>query len=296
MIELNRIYNKDCIDGMSGIDNETIDLAILDPPYFRILNEKWDKFKDKSNYFSWTKDYLFILEQKIRLNGTVLLFGCSRNFNTVSGINNILEELDFEFIQEIILDKGMKSVAGRTSKKIKMLPPVSENIIVYRKNGKPFIKSLLKHKQKEFNFSSKQIREIMGFAGNGGGNWTKYCGDTEFPLFPTEEHWNKIKKIFDISIEYKSIKETYNPIFGLTNVWTDIEFYVKDRIHPSQKPISLMERCLNIFSDEKNIVLDLFSGSGSTCIASKNTNRNYIGFEKDFENYNKSIENAQNYS
>jgi adenine-specific DNA-methyltransferase len=279
MIELNKIYNMDCVEGMKGVGDNSVDLAIVDPPYFRILDEKWDKFKNKEEYFSWTRDYLVLLEKKIRLNGTILLFGCSRNFNIMSGINNILEELNFEFIQEIILDKGMKSIAGRTSKKIKMLPPVSENIIVYRKNGKPFVKDLLRNKQKEFNLSAKRVRELMGFASNGGGNWTKYCGETEFPLFPTEEHWNKIRSIFNISIDYQDIKETYNPIFGLTNVWTDIEFYIKGRIHPSQKPVKLMERCLNIFSDSGDLVLDLFSGSGSTFVASKSTNRNYIGFE-----------------
>ncbi len=285
MLELNNVYLGDCVEVMKEITNQSIDLVILDPPYFRILQTKWDKFVNITEYLNWSKDYLSLISDKIRFNGTLILFGCSRNFNILSSLNCILEKLNFEFIQEIIVNKGMKSIAGRISKKIKMLPPVTENIIVYRKNAKPFIKDILKSKQKELNLSAKQIMEKLGVKSNGGGNWTKYCGDTEFPLFPTEEHWNKLKEIFNINIDYKNIKETFNGIFGLTNVWSDIEFYNKNRQHPSEKPLSLLQRCINLYSDENNVILDPCVGSGTTCIAAKNLNRRFIGIEKEEKYY-----------
>ncbi len=283
------IWHGDCLELMTRIDDESVDLVILDPPYFRILNEKWDKFKNRDYYRVWTEEYLKIVSSKLRLNGTILLFGCCRNINIVSDINGYMENNGMEYIQEIIIDKGMKSIAGRISKKIKMLPPVSENIFVYRKNAKPFIKNLLRLNQIKNGLSSKEISEKMGFKTNGGGNWTKYCGNTEFPLFPTLEHWEKIKEIFSLDLKYDSIKETYNGIFGLTNVWSDIYFRSTTK-HPSEKPLVLAERCITIFSDEKNLVLDCFAGSGSTLVAANKLNRQFIGIEKHKEYYDICLE------
>ena len=54
--------------------------------------------------------------------------------------------------------------------------------------------------------------------------------------------------------------------------------------HPTQKPVLLLEDLIKTFSNENDLVVDLTMGSGSTGVACKNTNRNFIGIEKD-ENY-----------
>lgn len=78
-----------------------------------------------------------------------------------------------------------------------------------------------------------------------------------------------------------------NEFRALSNVWTDISPIVpwsKERnIHPTQKPVQLMERCIKLWSNENNLILDPFMGSGSTGIACKNLNRNFIGIEKEKE-------------
>ena len=280
MIEVNKIYNEDCLETMKRIDDKSVDLIIADPPYFRILkNEDWDKFSNIDEYLEWSNTYISELIKKLRLNGTLLLYGCCRNFNTLANLNIIIESNGMEFVQEIIIDKGIKSVAGRTNPNIKMLPPVSENIIVYRKDAKPFVKKILKGKQKEYKKTGKEMNEILGCKSNGGGNWTKYCGNTEFPLFPTKEHWNTLNDYFELNIDYDSIKITYNPIAGITNVWNNINFYIKNRKHPSQKPLELSKRCVNIFSDKNDLVYIPFAGSGSEIEACIINNRNYIASE-----------------
>ena len=167
------------------------------------------------------------------------------------------------------------------------MPPVSENIFVYRKDAKPFVKDILLQKQKESGMTSKQIKERLGMSLNGGGNWTKYCGNTEFPLLPTKEHWRKICEIFKIDIPYSNIEETYNGIFGLTNVWNDIDFYIKNRQHPSEKPIQLADRCVKIFSRENDLVYVPFAGSGNDIIACINNNRKWVATELNGEYVNK---------
>lgn len=64
----------------------------------------------------------------------------------------------------------------------------------------------------------------------------------------------------------------------------------KIRIHPTQKHINLLKWLINIHSNPNDIVLDLFMGSGSTGIACKELNRNFIGVEKDINYFNKAKE------
>lgn len=58
----------------------------------------------------------------------------------------------------------------------------------------------------------------------------------------------------------------------------------KNRLHPTQKPIELLTQYIELHSNEGDIILDPFMGSGSTGVACQNTNRNFIGIELD-ENY-----------
>lgn len=74
---------------------------------------------------------------------------------------------------------------------------------------------------------------------------------------------------------------------ALTNVWYDLSPIVpwsKERVaHPSQKSIQLMERCVTIWTNEEDTILDFTMGSGSTGVACKNLNRNFIGIENNEE-------------
>lgn len=64
----------------------------------------------------------------------------------------------------------------------------------------------------------------------------------------------------------------------------------KNRFHPTQKPYALIEALILKHSNEKYIVLDCFSGSGTTAVACLNNNRDFIGCEINKEYYNKSLE------
>jgi site-specific DNA-methyltransferase (adenine-specific) len=58
----------------------------------------------------------------------------------------------------------------------------------------------------------------------------------------------------------------------------------KGNKHPTQKPVALMEYLIKTYTNENENVLDFTMGSGTTGVACKNTNRNFIGIEQD-ENY-----------
>lgn len=64
----------------------------------------------------------------------------------------------------------------------------------------------------------------------------------------------------------------------------------KGKVHPTQKPVELMEWLIKTYTNELETVVDFTMGSGSTGVAARNTNRNFIGIEKD-ENYFKIAQN-----
>ena len=69
----------------------------------------------------------------------------------------------------------------------------------------------------------------------------------------------------------------------------------KDMLHPTQKPIDMLEIFIKNNSDEGNIILDPFMGSGTTGVACKNLTRNFIGMELDEMYFNKAKERIENH-
>ena len=68
-----------------------------------------------------------------------------------------------------------------------------------------------------------------------------------------------------------------------TQVWKFKRDILTSNLHPTQKPDALLEELIKTFSNEGDVILDNCMGSGSTGIACKNTNRNFIGIELDKE-------------
>lgn len=73
-------------------------------------------------------------------------------------------------------------------------------------------------------------------------------------------------------------------IFNVIDWESDDKNDLYRKIHPTQKPVKLIEKLINVFTDEGDVVIDPCAGSGSTLIACINTNRKGYGFEikKDF--------------
>ena len=92
---------------------------------------------------------------------------------------------------------------------------------------------------------------------------------------------NKFGKLMDNNSE--RIRDTYEQWY--TNYPSNILEFNTDRgLHPTQKPVALLEYLIKTYTDEGDLVLDFTMGSGSTGVACLNTNRRFIGIELD-ENY-----------
>ena len=86
-----------------------------------------------------------------------------------------------------------------------------------------------------------------------------------------------------------SLKLNKNPI-------TLIEFdkIRKGSLHPTQKPVELLEYLIKTYTNENEVVLDFTMGSGSTGIACMNTNRRFVGIELEEKYFNIAVERLKN--
>lgn len=88
-------------------------------------------------------------------------------------------------------------------------------------------------------------------------------------------------------INLKRIEKKYDPDFVQPS--TILEFNVvpnrNGKLHPTQKPLALMEYLVKTYTNEGDTVLDFTMGSGTTGVACKNLNRNFIGIELDLNYY-----------
>jgi site-specific DNA-methyltransferase (adenine-specific) len=66
-----------------------------------------------------------------------------------------------------------------------------------------------------------------------------------------------------------------------------------NRFHPTQKPVALIARQIEEYSKEGDLILDCFSGSGTTAVACHNLKRRFICIEKDKEYYEASVKRLE---
>lgn len=108
-----------------------------------------------------------------------------------------------------------------------------------------------------------------------------YISDIEYIVYVHTKgsFWNN-----NTPIGYKKKTKVY-PI--ITNLM--------DKIHPTQKPIDLIKELVSVHSDEQHIVLDCFSGSGTTAVACNNLKRNFICIEKDYDYWKASCKRLEDH-
>jgi|SRR3989344_6104483 len=276
-LTLDQVILGDCVEELKKLPDRSIDLIILDPPYWKVAHEHWDyQWRTESDYAKWCFEWFKELSRVTKLSGSLYLFGYMRNL--VYLYKDILD-LGFIFRQQIILDKGIQALGGRATRGYKMFPNVTESLLFFIFDSKPFIKQMLKARQQELGLSALEINKCLGVKINGGGVWSLYTGDNILAQVPTKEMWGRLQEALEFEHPYENFAQTFNIEMGITDVWRDLDFYREDRYHPTQKPIELIKRIINASTNEGMVVLDPFLGAGSTALASIELNRRFIGIE-----------------
>lgn len=110
----------------------------------------------------------------------------------------------------------------------------------------------------------------------------------------SKRHRGRVCECYGVRQDGQPHKTTGNPPSVLRFASPDV---MGVRFHPTQKPVDLLEFLIRTYTNEGDLVLDNCMGSGSTCVAAVNTNRHYIGIEKDDRYYQiacQRVEKAKN--
>lgn len=278
-LPLDTVIYGDCIDVLKSLPDRSVDLVILDPPYWKVVNERWDfEWRTKEDYVDWCMQWIPEVTRVMKRSASLYMFGYTRNL--IYLYENLVKN-NLVFRQEIMVNKGMRSLGGRKTSTYKMFPNVTETIWFFTYNAKPFIRDFLKSRQQEMGLKAGEINKRLGVKTNGGGVWSLYTGNNILAQVPTREMWGRLQEVLEFDIPYEEVGQTFNIEMGITNIWDDIDFYAEKRYHRTQKPVKLMERLIKASTQEGMVVLDPFLGAGSTALASRNLNRHYIGIEVD---------------
>ncbi len=273
-----------------------MDVFLLDPPYMGVVQDKWDnQWKNITEYCDWCEQWISQIERVSKKSGSCWLFGYPYQ---LSFLLPIMEKYNFKFRQQIVIWKGMKSAAGRTSNKLKMYPTTTESIFFFNYNSIDDIRTILNEKKLKYNKTAKEINEYLGKASNGGGTWSSIAGPKQLtPSQPTRVDWEKLDTLFGGELpEYDDYVFNFNLLTGFTDVWDDIDFYKerKTRFHTTQKPEELITRILNSSCHKNSLVLDPFMGSGTTAVCCDKLGIDWCGCEQDSEYYQRSSKRISN--
>ena len=123
----------------------------------------------------------------------------------------------------------------------------------------------------------------------GGNYFVEYLHNS--PCWLVWDKNNGTNDFADCELAWTNFKSAVRKYLWTWNGMLQHDMKNKDiRIHPTQKPLKLFEMILRDYSKENNLILDCFSGSGTTAIACHNLNRRFICIERDTDYYNASLE------
>jgi DNA modification methylase len=229
-ITFNKIYNKDCVEFMKNIPDNSVDLIFADPPYnlsksnFKIKFSKmpskgadlstnkgqWDNFSSQEEYEKFSKKWIAECYRILKVKGSIWIAG---TYHNIYLMGYFLDKLGFTILNEIIWQKTDATPNISCTRFV----ADHENFIWARKGSK-------------HTFNYDRMKSL-----NGGTQ--------------------------------------------MRSIWPKGKTAGGKKVHPTQKPIWLIERILLATSNEGEIIFDPFMGSGTTAVVAKTLNRIYLGCE-----------------
>lgn len=262
-VELNHVYKMDCIEGMTSLPDNSVDLIIADPPYnlskggnwswdnsvvLKGLGGNWNKVMESwdamplEEYWKFTLAWISEAKRILKPSGSMWIFG---TYHNIGIINVVCQMLEIEIINEVVW---------------------------FKRNSFP-------------NLSGRRLtasHETLLWC-HSGGKKRQYYFDYDYSK----------NRVFESDLIKKPGKQM-RTVWDVPNNKTKVE--LKFGKHPTQKPLRLLERIVGLTSKEGDLMLTPFCGSGSECVAAKIAGRDYIGFEIEDEYVElaeKRLENAE---
>lgn len=247
-VELNNLYSMDCIEGMKLLPDNSVDIIIADPPYNLSKGGDW----------KW--------------DNSVKLEGMGGNWNKVMQTwDDYTLESYFNFTKNwlaeakrILRPTGSMWIFG-TYHNIGIINVVCQllqieiinEVIWYKKNAFPNLSGRRLTASHETilwcNKGAKKREYYFNY---------NYSKNGVFEKDKLKSPWKQMRTVWDISNNKSREELAYGK-------------------HPTQKPIKILKRMIRLSSHIGDTMLTPFAGAGSECVAAKECQRRYIGFETD---------------
>lgn len=240
-MQLNKIYLADVFDFLHTIEPQSIDLVIADPPY-NMRKAEWDTFRTEQDYFTFTFGWIDLMLSICKPTASIYLF--NNAYNSAVTLN-YLRDKNCQFRNWITWYK--RDGFSATTKKF---VNAQETILFYTLT-------------QEYTFHADAVRvpyestERMAYAAKKG---ILKNGHRWFP----NEKGKLCNDVWEITSQRHKEK---------------VNGRLQKPAHPTIKPDEMIERMILASSNENDVVLDLFSGSGTTSRVAKALNRQFIGCE-----------------
>ena len=263
-MEVNKIYNCDCIEGLKLLENDSVDLTVTSPPY--------DDLRTYGKTLEWNFEVFKPIAKELyrvtKPGGIVVWVVGDATINgseTLTSFRQALyfkDECGFNLHDTMIYEKnGSSRPAQKTSKRY-------SSIFEYM-----------------FVFVKGEIRKDITLIADKRNKWAGWA------------KWGK-NSSFDVDgnlVERDKNQPVISEFSLRNNIWKYSVSFNDKTGHPAVFPELLAQDHILSWSKEGDLVLDPFMGSGTTAKMALLNRRNYIGFEKNKEYYEKSLERVAKY-
>lgn len=291
------VVNDDSLNVLGLIPDHSVSLILTDPPYHstkkdNIINDK--SFSTDEDFLIWMECFAKEWKRILRPNGSAFMF-CS---SAMEARLEIMLSKYFNVLSHIVWTKpnepGFDGWKGKMRKEaLRQWYPQSERIIFFEPAlegnlKRSYFGAFLKGKRTKCELSGHELTEMIGAYGkiNHGGavsNWESGRN------IPSPEQYDKVceaLKRCGLTEEMPPYEDVIRPFevnadVEFTDVWDFPSVRPYKGKHPAEKPIDMLEHCIESTTFENDIVLDCFAGSGSTLLSALRKHRYSIGIEID---------------
>ena len=278
------VINGDCLLKLDNINDKSVQLVCIDPPY-NIGKDTWDNVE---NYNFFMIEVIKKLEKKLRDNGSFFIF--HNDMETISELMVLIKKnTKFKFKQMIVWNKRFEGSKRKgfmdgfvVRNKLHNFNKMTEYILFYTFDNSYKLKEAREKLKINQLIISQEIKSKKG----GITGW--YSNLETGKNMPTRETIKPIEK--HLNLKYEDIVPKFNNMKTDHSVW-NYDIAERNGIHITPKPIDLLKNIIFHTTDEGDMVLDCFAGSGSMGYACLETKRKCILIEKEKKYYNYILSN-----
>jgi site-specific DNA-methyltransferase (adenine-specific) len=241
---MNKIYLGDNLEWLKEVQDESIDMCYIDPPFFtqrQLIDNKTkisfnDKFESSKAYIEWMRPRIELIHKKLKKTGVIFLH-C--DWHASHRLRVLLDEVFGEenFVNEIIWSYQRWTAASNAFQR------THDNILFYAKGANFKFKILTE----DYSIKSKHRQSRYS---------TKIEGKLEQIYTNDSTRKKSMRDVWEISVLNSQAKERLG--------------------YPTQKPEALLKRIIECSTNEGDVILDCFAGSGTTAKVAKDLNRQFI--------------------